>query len=115
VGGPGGRFSRKEPPWPPEAKKMNKEKQNIHPFSTYLSIWFGLLVLTGVTVTVAGLNLGNLSVLGAILIAAVKSTLVVLFFMHIKYEDRVFKIMLGVAIITLVVIMVLTFIDVSFR
>jgi len=83
--------------------------------STYLLIWFGLLVLTGVTVTVAGLNLGNLSVLGAILIAAVKSTLVVLFFMHIKYEDRVFKIMLGVAIITLVVIMVLTFVDVSFR
>jgi cytochrome c oxidase subunit 4 len=72
-------------------------------------------VLTGVTVTVAGLNLGNLSVLGAILIAAVKSTLVVLFFMHIKYEDRVFKIMLGAAIIMLVVIMVLTFVDVSFR
>ena len=92
----------------------NKTK-NIHPYSTYLMIWFGLLVLTGVTVTVAGLNLGNLSVLGAILIAAVKSTLVVWFFMHIKYEDRVFKIMLGVAIITLVVIMVLTFVDVSFR
>ncbi len=83
--------------------------------STYLMIWFGLLVLTGVTVTVAGLNLGNLSVLGTILIAAVKSTLVVWIFMHIKYEDRVFKIMLGVAIITLVVIMVLTFVDVSFR
>jgi cytochrome c oxidase subunit 4 len=94
---------------------MNNEKQNPHPFSTYLLIWLGLLVLTGVTVTVAGLNLGNLSVLGAILIAAVKGTLVVLFFMHIKYEDRVFKIMLGVAIITLAVIMVLTFVDTSFR
>jgi cytochrome c oxidase subunit 4 len=94
---------------------MNKEKQNIHPFSTYILIWFGLLVLTGVTVTVAGLNLGNLSVLGTILTAAVMSTLVVLFFMHIKYEDRVFKIMLGAAIIMLVVIMALTFVDVSFR
>ena len=93
----------------------NDKTKNIHPVSTYLLIWFGLLVFTGVTVTVAGLNLGNLSVLGAILIAAVKSTLVVLFFMHIKYEDRVFKIMLGAAIIMLVVIMVLTFVDVSFR
>jgi len=92
----------------------NKTK-NIHPYSTYLLIWFGLLVLTGVTVTVAGLNLGNLSVLGAILIAAVKSTLVLLFFMHLRYEDRVFKIMLGIAIITLMIIMVLTFADVSFR
>lgn len=94
---------------------MNKGNQNIHPFSTYILIWIGLLILTVFTVTVAGLNLGNLSVLGAILIAAVKSILVVLFFMHIKYEDRVFKIMLGVAIITLMVIMLLTFIDVSFR
>lgn len=91
------------------------KKKNVHPFSTYLMIWFGLLMLTGVTVTVAGLNLGQLSVLGAIIIAAVKSTLVILFFMHIKYEDRVFKIMLGLAVVTLVVIMVLTFVDVSFR
>ena len=94
---------------------MNNGKQNLHPFSTYLLIWLGLLVLTSLTVTVAGLNLGNLSILGAILIAAAKGTLVVLFFMHIKYEDRVFKIMLGVAIVTLVVIMVLTFVDTSFR
>ena len=97
---------------------MNEEKnhtKNIHTYSTYLLIWFALLVLTGVTVTVAGLNLGNLSVLGAILIAAIKSTLVIWFFMHIKYEDRMFKIMLGVAIITLVVIMVLTFVDTSLR
>jgi len=94
---------------------MNKEKQDIHPFSTYILIWFGLLVLMGAMVTTAGLNPGNLSVLGAILIAAVMSTLVVLFFMHIKYEDRVFKMMLGAAIILLVVIMALTFVDVSFR
>jgi cytochrome c oxidase subunit 4 len=90
-------------------------KHNPHPFSTYLAIWLGLLVLTAVTVTVAGLNLGHLSVLGAIVIAAVKSTLVVLFFMNIKYEDRVFKIMLTLAIVTLVVILVLTFADTSFR
>lgn len=91
------------------------ETKNPRPFSTYILIWFGLLILTGVTITVAGLNLGTLSVLGAIVIAAVKSTLVVLYFMHIKYEDRVFKMMLGLAIFTLVVILVLTFADVSYR
>ncbi len=91
------------------------ETKNPRPFSTYILIWLGLLMLTGVTITVAGLNLGTLSVLGAIAIAAVKSTLVVLYFMHIKYEDRVFKLMLGLAIFTLVVILVLTFADVSYR
>jgi cytochrome c oxidase subunit 4 len=92
---------------------MSKEKKNIHPYSTYVLIWFGLLVLTGLTVTVASLNLGNLSILGVILIAAIKSTLVVMFFMHIKYEDRVFKIMLAAAVCTLVVILLLTFVDTS--
>lgn len=91
------------------------ETKNPRPFSTYILIWLSLLMLTGVTITVAGLNLGTLSVLGAIVIAAVKSTLVVLYFMHIKYEDRVFKMMLGLAIFTLVVILVLTFADVSYR
>jgi cytochrome c oxidase subunit 4 len=92
-----------------------KEKKNPRPLSKYLLIWLGLLMLTGVMVTMAGLNLGQLSVLGAIVVAAVNSALVVLFFMHIKYEDRVFKILLGLAVLMLVFVMVLTFIDVSYR
>lgn len=92
-----------------------KEKKKPRPFSTYLLIWLGLLILTGVMVTLAGLNLGQLSVLGAIAAAAVNGTLLVLFFMHITYEDRVFKILLGLAVFILVVIMVITFIDVSYR
>lgn len=91
------------------------EKKNVKPFSTYILIWLGLVMLTGVTVTVAGVNLGGLSVMGAIAIAAVKSTLVVLFFMHIKYEDKVFKLMLGVAVLTLAIILILTFVDVFYR
>jgi cytochrome c oxidase subunit 4 len=91
------------------------EKKNARPFSSYLAIWLGLLILTGLTVTVAVLNLGGFSVLGAIVIAAVKSSLVVLFFMNIKYEDRVFKMMLALAIFILMVILLLTFADVSYR
>jgi len=90
-------------------------KKNPRPFSSYLTIWLGLLMLTGVTVMVAGLHLGSLSVYGAILIAAVKGSLVVLYFMNIKYEDKVFKIMLAVAIFTLVVILLLTFADTAYR
>lgn len=81
----------------------------------YIAVWFGLLVLTGLTVTVAILNLGQLSVLVAIGVATIKSILVVWVFMHIKYEDMVFKSMLALSIVTLTVIMLLTFMDVSFR
>jgi cytochrome c oxidase subunit 4 len=85
------------------------------PYGTYVMIWFGLIMLTGLTITVAGLHLGAFSVMTAILIAGIKSGLVLYYFMHLKYEDSVFKIMLMLAVITMVVIMVLTFADVSFR
>jgi caa(3)-type oxidase subunit IV len=87
---------------------MNNQK-NIHPISTYVSVWLGLLVLTGAMTTAAVLNLGYLSRLAVILVAAVMCTLVVRFFMQIKPVDRAFKIMLVMALLMLVVIMLLTF------
>jgi cytochrome c oxidase subunit 4 len=83
--------------------------------SQYMTIWFSLLILTGITIIVAGLHLGNLSILTAITIAAVKSGLVLFYFMNLKNEDRVFKLMMLVTIVVLAVIMILTFVDVSFR
>ena len=46
------------------------------------------MVLTGVTVAVAYVNLGQLNVIVALGIACFKATLVVLYFMHVKYASR---------------------------
>ena len=51
-------------------------------FSVLLGI--GLLVLTAVTVKAAFVNLGVFNPVVALLIATIKATLVVLFFMHVK-------------------------------
>ena len=85
------------------------------PYAQYITIWFALVLLTGVTITVAGLQLGQVSLLAAIAIATVKGTLVLRHFMHLKYEPVVFKIALMVALFTLTTILVLTFVDTSFR
>ena len=85
------------------------------PYGLYLTVWAGLLVLTGLTVTAAGLHLGQASVVAAIGIATVKAALVLLYFMHLKYEPVVFRIMLGLAVGTIGVILLLTFADVAFR
>ena len=53
-----------------------------------LGIYAVLLTLTGVTVAVAYQDLGNLSAVAAIGIAAVKGTLVVLYFMHLRYASK---------------------------
>jgi cytochrome c oxidase subunit IV len=84
-------------------------------YGTYVLVWLGLLMFTGLTVTVAGLNLRYLGLTVAILIAAAKSSLVLNWFMHLKYESSLFKNMIFVAIFILAVIIGLTFIDISFR
>jgi len=85
------------------------------PYSRYLMVWFALVVFTGITIMVAGLQVGGWSVFAAIFIAAIKGTLVLFYFMHLRYESMLFKVALMVAMLTLAVIMALTFADVSFR
>jgi len=82
---------------------------------TYVFVWLCLLVLTATTVTVATLHLTNYAVLAAIFIASVKASLVVSFFMHLRREPWIIKIMLFVALFALTLIVMLTFSDVWFR
>ncbi len=94
------------------------EKNTLHKlpsYSLYIFIWLALLMCTGLTVAVAGINLRNLAIVVALFIATVKTILVVLYFMHLKYEDHSFKIMFSFALCTLAVILTLTFSDIIFR
>jgi cytochrome c oxidase subunit 4 len=50
----------------------------------YVALGISLLVLTAVTVGAAFVNLGPFNPVVALLIATIKATLVVLFFMHVK-------------------------------
>ena len=58
------------------------------PTRTYYLIFLTLMVCTAVTVGVAFIDLGPLNAIVAMAIAVFKTTLVVLFFMHVKYSTR---------------------------
>lgn len=61
------------------------------PLSTYFGVAGALLVLTGITVYVAlDINFGAGNLVIAILIAATKATLVALFFMHLRYDNKLY-------------------------
>lgn len=97
---------------------MSQHSQHEHHspgYGGYLVVWFALVVLTGITVVVAGVQLHALTVPVALGIAAFKTMLVVLYFMHIKYEPMLFKFMLVVCLITYVIFIGLTFSDFGFR
>lgn len=94
---------------------MSEQDNHIVSTKTFVSIWIALLILTVITVTVAKLDLGAFSTFTAIVIASIKAGLVLWFFMHLKYEKRLLKLLLLVPIITLAVIIGLTFVDVWYR
>ncbi|MCX7907971.1 MAG: cytochrome C oxidase subunit IV family protein [Ignavibacteria bacterium] len=95
---------------------MEKE-HNTHliPYGTYVLVWISLVSLTVLTVTMAGVDFGRIALFLALLIAAVKSTLVINYFMHIKFDDAIFRVFLFVALATLASIFILTSTDIFFR
>ncbi len=93
------------------------EQRNVHIVrtKTYVAVWLSLLALTAITIFVAALHLGTFSTLAALLIASIKASLVLWFFMHLKYEKPLFKFLFLVPIATLTVIIGLTFFDIGYR
>jgi len=82
----------------------------------YIYVWLALLVLTAITVTTAELNIGRIGIIVVLAIAATKSTLVLLWFMHVKSEKRLLlKLLVPIAIGTLAIFIGLTYTDVLTR
>ena len=84
---------------------------HVTPKPIYYAIFASLMVLTGITVGVAFINLGAFNFPVAISIAIIKATLVVLFFMHMKYSSRLTKLVVGTGLFFLLVLFTLTLTD----
>ena len=79
--------------------------------SLYLAVFTALLVLTGITVWAARHDFGPFNTLVALGIAVVKATLVILFFMHVKYSSRLTKLVVASAFVFLAIMIVGTLHD----
>jgi cytochrome c oxidase subunit IV len=84
-------------------------------YGRYILIWLGLVALTCATVTFAGMNLGRWIIITALGIASIKSMLVLNIFMHLKFEDRIYKIFVIIAIVTFMIFISMTFFDYAFH
>ena len=61
---------------------------HILPKRVYYTIFAILMFCTYLTVQIAFFDLGRLNAIAALAIAAFKATIVILFFMHVKYSTR---------------------------
>ena len=88
---------------------------HVVPVRTYFAVFATLLVLTAVTTTAAFLDFRALSVAVALAIAIFKATLVLLYFMNVRYSPRLVPLALVAAIFWFLILVVLTLSDYETR
>ena len=90
-------------------------QHHIVSYRKIIGIWLALLALTALTVGITRMELGGYKVLAALAIACVKAGLVIAVFMHMKYEGRLLRWLLFLALVTLAIFIGFTFFDVLYR
>lgn len=87
---------------------MESTTHHVVPTRNYVTIFLILMVLTATTVAVTFVDLGPLNLIIALAIAVTKATLVVLFFMHVKYSSALTKLFIISALIMCGILVLLT-------
>ncbi len=77
----------------------------------YFSVFGALLCLTALTTFIAFQDLGPFNIVVALAIALVKASLVVLFFMHVKYSSRLTKLIIFAGVFWFFIMVSFTFAD----
>jgi cytochrome c oxidase subunit IV len=96
---------------------MSSEHSGVHvsPLSIYLTIFGALMALSAITVGAAFVNLGSFNPIVALLIAGIKATLVILFFMHVKYSSQLTKITVVLSLFFVAILFAETLMDYATR
>jgi cytochrome c oxidase subunit IV len=84
---------------------------HIVPPRIYMIVGGLLLFMTAVTVWASFLELGVWNPVIALFIACVKATIVVLFFMHVKYSSKLTKLTVGAGLFTFLTLIGMTLAD----
>jgi cytochrome c oxidase subunit 4 len=77
----------------------------------YCLVFATLLVGTGITVAAAYFNMGVFNPVVALAIACTKAVIVILFFMHVKYQSKLIKMTVGAGFFTFIVLITMTMLD----
>lgn len=86
--------------------------EHIVPVKIYVTIFLALLVGTTLTVMAAFVDFPwQLNTIVALTIATIKATLVVLFFMHVRYSTRLVWVIVGAALFWMGILFALTLAD----
>ena len=91
------------------------ELGHVVPTSVFFKVLIVLLILTVATVAAAQIDMGKWNILGALVIASIKASLVILIFMHGKYENKIVSTYIVIPFILLAIMIGGIFTDDPFR
>ncbi len=94
---------------------MSDTSHHIVPYRTYGLILLLLLVLTATSVAVTQIELTKWSTAVALLLASTKCAFVLAIFMHLKFDQKIFRVMAILIILLLATVIIVTFLDYGFR
>ena len=85
--------------------------QHVVPLSIYFAVLAALMVGTAVTVWIAFIDLGPFNTVVALAIAITKATLVVLYFMHVRYSTPLTWLAISGGLLWLLIMVAFTLVD----
>ena len=94
---------------------MEHANHHIIPYKVYFLILGILVILTGISVAVTQIDLGTLTIGIALLLATIKSSLLLIYFMHLKFENSFFTFMVIGVILLIGLVIFVTFLDYLYR
>ena len=94
-------------------KTEHAEHEHISSYKEHFGTWAALILLTLMTVFVStfGADLRTLTVATALLIATVKALAVGLYFMHLKYEPKIFRVWIIIVMALFVFFLIMVILD----
>ena len=89
---------------------MDKTREQTS-ITTYFAVFVALLVLLGLTIGAASIDLGGMSLVVSLTIAAAKTLLIIFFFMNVRRSTTAVRIFVAVGFFWLLILFSLTLAD----
>ena len=94
---------------------MSQDKPHISSYTSHFFVLGVLLLLTAASVAVTRLEMGPFNTLVAMLIAGTKAGVVLTWFMHLKFDNKLYAIFTFLVLTIFLLVMYITFFDYSYR
>jgi cytochrome c oxidase subunit 4 len=94
---------------------MSEHKNHISSYKSLALVLLSLIVLTILTVTITSVHLGPYNTAAAMFIASIKAAIVLLYFMHLKFDEKIYRFMVTLVLAIYAVVIIITFFDYLYR